>query len=57
MNILGLRGEKQIKNKLIIKCSIDGTYNIQVIGTRNDQVIQDEHSKFGVEYPETLLSQ
>jgi hypothetical protein len=45
------------RNKLIIKCSIDGTYNIQVIGTRNDQVIQDEHSKFGVEYPETLLSQ
>ena len=48
---------KTDKNKLIIKCSIDGTYNIQVIGTRNDKVIQDEHSKFGVEYPDSLLSQ
>ena len=48
---------KTDQNKLIIKCSVDGKYNIQVIGTRNDQVIQDEHSKFGVEYPEYLLSQ
>ena len=48
---------KTDKNKLIVKCSIEGTYNIQVIGTRNDQVIQDDHAKFGVEYPEHLLSQ
>ena len=48
---------KTDKNKLIVKCSIDGTYKLQVVGTRNDQVVQDEYEKFGVEYPETLLSQ
>jgi hypothetical protein len=45
------------KNKLIVNCAISGTYNIQVVGTRNDQVVQDEYNKFGVEYPESLLSQ
>jgi hypothetical protein len=45
------------QNTLTVCCSIDGTYNIQVIGTRNDQIIQDDFSKFGVEYPEELLSQ
>ena len=39
-------------NTLIINCSADGTYNIQVIGTRNDKVCQDEYAKFGVEYPD-----
>jgi hypothetical protein len=45
------------QNTLTVCCSLDGTYNIQVIGTRNDQVSQDDFSKFGVEYPEELLSQ
>jgi hypothetical protein len=53
----GLAWGKTIENKLIVNCSISGIYNIQVVGTRNDQVVQDEYEKFGVEYPETLFSQ
>jgi hypothetical protein len=49
-------GETEQKT-LNVCCSVHGTYNIQVVGTRNDQIIKDDFAKFGVEYPEELLSQ
>jgi hypothetical protein len=42
------------ENTLNVCCSTDGTYNIQVIGTRNDQASRDDFIKYGVEYPEEL---
>ena len=43
-------------NTLNITCSEDGMYNIQVVGTRDDQVMQDDYAQFPVEYipPENI---
>jgi len=39
-------------NKLYITTSRAGIYNIQVVGTRNDQAATDEFETYGVEYEE-----
>ena len=39
-------------NILYITASTAGTFNIQVIGTRNDKAANDEFDQYGIEYPE-----
>ena len=39
-------------NTLYITASEAGTYNIQVVGVRNDKAANDEFAEFGVEYQE-----
>ena len=39
-------------NTLYITASEAGTYNIQVVGVRNDKAASDEFAEFGVEYEE-----
>ena len=39
-------------NSLYITASEAGSYNVQVVGVRNDQAANDEFAEFGVEYDE-----
>jgi hypothetical protein len=41
-----------VGNTLYITASEAGTYNIQVVGVRNDKAANDEFAEFGVEYQE-----
>ena len=42
-----------VENTLYITASTTGTYNIQVIGVRSDQIALDEFETYGVEYKES----
>ena len=39
-----------IDNTLYVTAKTAGTYNIQVVGVRSDQIALDEFAEFGVEY-------
>ena len=50
LNILVVDGVKTSNNTLNIYCNADGFYNIQVVGTRDDPMMEEEYLNNPVEY-------
>jgi hypothetical protein len=48
-------GESVGSNTLNITCSETGTYNIQIVGTRDDPLMESVYANEPVEYPEPTI--